>query len=93
MLTYFEMVGLCLQQAVPPAPFVSSMTSCGKWSMGKVINVYCHCAKPGDEYLGRVMLGLNSLKPSLKVLSLFKIENPLQNPSVWETMNLMYGQI
>ena len=62
--------------------------------MGKVLDVYWHCAEPRDQYLGRVMAGLNSLKSSFKILPPhFKVKNPLQNPHIWEAMNLMYGPI
>ena len=75
----------------PPVPSVARR---GEWSMGKVLDVYWHCAEPGDQYLGRVMAGLNSLKSSFKILPPhFNVENPLQNPHIWEAMNLMYGPI
>ena len=75
----------------PPIPSVARR---GEWSMGKVLDVYWHCAEPGDNYLGRIMAGLNSLLPSFKVLPPhFNLENPVENEHVWEAMNLMYGPI
>ena len=62
--------------------------------MGRVLDVYWHCAEPGDQYLGRVIAGLNALKASFKILPPhFKDENALENPLVHEAMNLMYGPI
>ena len=62
--------------------------------MGKVLDVYWHCAEPGDQYLGRVIAGLNALKSSFKILPPhFKDENALENPLVHEALNLMYGPI
>ena len=62
--------------------------------MGKVLDVYWHCANPGYQSLGCVTKGLNSLKASFKILPPhFKDENAIENPLVHEAMNLMYGPI
>ena len=62
--------------------------------MGKVLDVYCHCAKAGDHYFGHVIAGLNALKVSIKIIPPhFKDKNALENPLVHEAMNLMYGPI
>ena len=62
--------------------------------MGKVLDVYWHCAKPGDQYLRRVIAGLNALKASFKILPPhFEDKNALENPLVHEALNLMYGPI
>ena len=75
-------------------PSIPSVARRGEWSMGKVLDVYWHCAEPGDQYLGRVIAGLNALKASFKILPPhFKDENALENPLVHEAMNLMYGPI
>ena len=62
--------------------------------MGKVLDVYWHCAEPGDNYLGRVVAGLNALKPLFNILlPHFEMENPLEDELVGEAMHLMYGPI
>ena len=77
--------------APPPIPSVARR---GEWSLGKVLDVYWHCAEPGDHYLGRVVSGLDPLSKDFGVLPAhFKLENPLENPFVAEAMDLMFGPI
>ena len=80
MHTDGEKVVLRMQQAAQLAPPpVPSVARRGKLSMGKVLDVYWHCAEPRDQYLGRVMAGLNLLKYSLKILPPhFYVKNPWQ---------------
>ena len=62
--------------------------------MGKVLDVYWHCAEPGDNYLGRLMAGLNSMRPTFKILPAhFDVVSPMLNASIAEAMHLMYGPI
>ena len=75
-------------------PPITSVARRGEWSMGKVLDVYWHCAEPGDNYLGRVMACLNPLLPSFKILPPhFKMVNPCDNKNISEAMTLMYGPI
>ena len=75
----------------PPIPSVARR---GEWSMGKVLDVYWHCAEPGDNYLGRIMAGLNSLRPTFNILCPhFNMENPLDNEYIREALYSMYGPI
>ena len=75
----------------PPIPSVAQR---GEWSMGKVLNVYWHCAEPGDNYLGRVLAGLNALSPSFNILPPhFDVEDPMGNAHIHEAMQVMYGPI
>ena len=77
--------------APPPIPSVARR---GEWSMGKVLDVYWHCAEPGDNYLGRVICGLDPLSPDFGALPPhFSLENPLENKQISEAMTLMYGPI
>ena len=62
--------------------------------MGKVLDVYWHCAEPGDNYLGRVLVGLDALSSDFNVLPPhFCVEAPMENPSICRAMELMYGPI
>ena len=62
--------------------------------MGKVLDVYWHFAEPGDNYLGRIMAGLDSLLPTFRVLPPhFNLEDPMGNEDIAEAMDLMYGPI
>ena len=79
------------QHALPPIPSVARR---GEWSMGKVIDVYWHFSEPGDNYLGRVLAGLNALSPEFNVLPPhFDMESPLDDPYICEAMELMFGPI
>ena len=79
------------QRAPPPIPSVARR---GEWSMGKVLDVYWHCAEPGDSYLGRVLAGLNPLSPDFNALPPhFDIESPFEDEDIAEALELMYGPI
>ena len=61
----------------PPIPSVARR---GEWSLGKVLDVYWHCAEPGDNFLGRVLAGLNALKSTFYILPPhFKSTAPLDD--------------
>ena len=49
-------------------PSVASVANQGEWSIGAVLDVYWHFAKPGDHYLGRVLSGLDPNHPDFSVL-------------------------
>lgn len=75
----------------PPVPSVARR---GEWSMGKVLDVYWHCAEPGDSYLGRVLAGLDAHSADFNVLPPhFNIDAPLENRSVHRAMHIMYAPI
>jgi hypothetical protein len=40
-------------------PPTSSIAVRGEWSLGKILDIYWHFAKPGDHYLGRCLAGLD----------------------------------
>lgn len=62
--------------------------------MGKVLGVYWHYAEPGDCYLGRILAGLDAMKPSFSVLPPhFILTNPMSNLDFQEAMRLMYRPI
>ena len=75
-------------------PSISAVARRGEWSMGKVLDVYWQCSEVGDHYLGRVVAGLNALKPSFNVMPPhFKCDDPMSNPDVQEAMYMMYRTI
>ena len=51
-------------------PSLTAVAKRGEWSMGKVMGVYWQCSEIGDHYLGRVLAGLNALKPSFDIMPL-----------------------
>jgi hypothetical protein len=38
---------------------VSSIAARGKWSLGRVLDLYWHFAEPGDTFLGCILAGLD----------------------------------
>ena len=59
-----------------------------------MLDVYWHCAEPGDCYLGRILAGLDAMLPSFSVLPPhFTMMNPMADENVKEAMHLMYGPI
>ena len=62
--------------------------------MGKVLNVYWHCAEPGDNYLGRVLVGLDALLVDFNILPPhFNVEVLMENLSICWVMEMMYDPI
>ena len=75
----------------PPIPSVARR---GEWSMGKVLDVYWHCTEPGDNYLGRVLVGLNALSADFNILPPhFNVESPMENALIFCAMTMMYVPI
>ena len=55
--------------------------------MGKVLDVYWHCAEPGDCYLGRILAGLDAMKPKFSVLPPhFSLVDPMEDEDVHKAM-------
>jgi hypothetical protein len=75
----------------PPIPSIARR---GEWSMGAVLDVYWHFSEPGDQYLGRILAGLDPKKASFASLPPHWIlANPLSNGRVALAMEMLYGQI
>jgi hypothetical protein len=70
------------------------MANWGKWSMGKVLDVYWHFSEPGDQYLGQILAGLepNSFKCAV-LPPHWKMVNLMASLPVAEAMQLLYGPI
>jgi len=76
------------------APSVPAIARRGEWSMGAVLDCYWHFGSIGDQYLGRILAGLDPNKSSFSILPPhWDLEDPLQNPSVKEAMDVMYGPV
>ena len=62
--------------------------------MEKVLDVYWHCAEPGDNFLGRVLCGLNALSQDFNILPAhFIVESPMEDEVISMAMEIMYGPI
>ena len=56
--------------------------------------MYWHYAEPGDNFLGRLLSGLNALESTFNILPPhFKSTAPLDDEYIREEMDLMYGKI
>ena len=49
-------------------PSTASIANRGEWSLGSVLEVYWHFSEPGDQYLGRVLTGLDPNSANFGVL-------------------------
>ena len=62
--------------------------------MGKVLDVYWHCAEPGDNYSGHVSASLGTLVADFNVFPPHFNANALfENTSIHRAMELMHGPI
>jgi hypothetical protein len=76
------------------APSIPSIARRGEWSQGAVFDVYWHFAKTGDEYLGRVLVGLDPNDVSFGTLPPhWTLTNPLEDNNIKKAMTVMYGGI
>ena len=73
----------------PPIPSVAGR---GEWSMGKVFDVYWTFAHAGDQYLGRILAGLDPNTPQFAAIPPHFIEG-IENEYINEAMNLCFGFI
>jgi hypothetical protein len=54
--------------ATTDPPSMSAIAQRAEWSQGSVLDVYLQFALPGDQYLGRMLAGHDSKKPSFAIL-------------------------
>ena len=66
----------------PPPP--SSVARRGEWSMGKIFDIYWLFAQAGDQYLGRILAGLDPNTPEFATL-------PPHFKEGIENENIVYG--
>ena len=76
-------------------PSVSSVCIRGDWSMGQVLDVYWQFGDAGDNYLGRVLCGLDPNKNGFATMPPhFNVEgNLMEDEDIEEAMQIMYGPI
>ena len=73
----------------PPLP---SIFRRGEWSMGVILDIYWQWAASGDQYLGRILAGLNPESPGFNSLPPhFKV--PFDDPRVEEGMRICFGNL
>ena len=75
-------------------PPISSIARRGEWSLGKVLQVYWHFSEPGDNYLGRILAGLDPSNSRFGILPPhFTLVDPMANSHIDCAMNILYGQL
>jgi hypothetical protein len=73
-------------------PPISSITAQDEWSLGQILDIYWHFAKPGDHYLGCCLAGLAPNSEDFAILPPhFTVGNPMENTQIHEAVELMYG--
>ena len=81
----------CGTTAPPPIPSIARR---GEWSMGSVLEVYWHFSEPGDQYLGRILVGLDPTDATFGILPPhFTMIDPENNADVKRAATMMYGPI
>ena len=82
---------VCGTTAPPSLPTIARR---GEWSLGAVLDVYWHFSQVGDEYLGRILAGLDPNSVEFGTLPPhWKIVDPLSNGYVLEAMKQLYHPI
>ena len=75
------------------APSVPAIARQGEWSVGTVLDCYWHYSQTGDQYLGRVLTGLD---PTGSVFDCipphFNLDNPMANSHVERAMKITYRE-
>jgi hypothetical protein len=77
---------------VPPP--LNAVARRGEWSVGHVLDCYWHFCQTGDQYLGRILCGLDPNSNDFDVLPPhWSIMNPMSNnDDVKNGMEMMYGR-
>lgn len=73
-------------------PSLVSVALRGEWSMGKVFDIYFKFGSSGDEYLGRILAGLNPNNASFACLPPY-FTGSITNPHIERAMKGMFGDI
>jgi hypothetical protein len=69
-----------------------SVANQGEWSQGSVFDVYFLFAEPGDQYLGRCLVGLDPNSPNFSVLPPHFLMG-LEDPDVALGINTCFGDL
>ena len=81
----------CGTTAPPPVPSIARR---GEWSMGSVLEVYWHFSEPGDQYLGRILVGLDPTDANFGTLPPhFTVVDPQNHPDIKRAAEMMFGPI
>jgi hypothetical protein len=78
--------------ATTEPPSMSAIAQRAEWSQGSVLDVYLQFASPGDQYLGRMLAGLDSKKPSFAILPPHFVCG-LENVYLQQAITICYGNI
>ena len=73
-------------------PPISSVSGRGEWSMGKVLDVYWTFAHAGDQYLGRILAGLDPNSGSFAIIPPH-FKDGMGNEIVKKGMNLCFKKV
>jgi hypothetical protein len=64
----------------------------GEWTQGSIFDIYFHFAEPGDQYLGRLIVGLDPNSPEFDVLPPH-FKGGTDNEHIQRAMELCFGPI
>ena len=74
-----------------PASLVS-VARRGEWTQGSIFDIYLQFAEPGDQYLGRLIVGLDPNSPNFDVLPPH-FKGGTDNEHIQRAMELCFGPI
>ena len=75
----------------PPIP---SVTRRGEWSIGAILDVYWHFGSVGDQYLGRILAGLDPNSITFDtLLPHWTLANPMIDNHVRRGMEMTFSSI
>ena len=73
------------------APSIPAVARRGEWSIGSVLDVYWHFGSVGDQYLGRILAGLNPNHVSFASLPPhWTVANPLANEDIKKAIDMTF---
>ena len=64
----------------------------GEWTQGSIFDIYFQFAEPGDQYLGRLIVGLDPNSPNFDVLPPH-FKGGTDNEHIQRAMELCFGPI
>jgi hypothetical protein len=75
-------------------PSVAAIAARGDWTITKILDIYWRFCQTGDEYLGRLVVGMDPKDKDFAILPPhFNDLNPMSNEVIRKAMILMYGPI
>ena len=83
----------CVSGTTAP-PSQTSIARRGDWSVGTVLDCYWHFCPIGDEYLGRIAVGLHPNSLQFDILPPhWTVGNPQSNEDIVAAMNITFGTV